>query len=67
MGIARKHVNCLNVISIYFPFQNFTLGVIEIALLDKSVTFDYDELLKLSVVPVLAFGDAGLGDVDAEC
>ena len=34
-------------------------------MLDEAVAFHYDELLKFGVVPVLTFGDARFGDVDA--
>ena len=47
-----------------FPLQDAALGVVEVALLDEAVAGDHNELLELGVVPVLALGDAGLGDVD---
>ena len=66
MGIAWKHVDGLDVVAVNFPFEDFAFGVIEVTLLNKSVAFDDDKLLKLGVVPVLTFGDARLGDVDAD-
>ena len=66
MGVAWEHVDGLDVVAVNFPFEDFAFGVVEIALLNKAVTFDDDELLKLGVVPVLTFGDAGLADVDAD-
>ena len=65
MGVAGEHVHGLDLVAIHFPFQNFSLRVVQVALLDESVAFDHDELLELGVVPVLALGDARLGDVDA--
>jgi len=55
----------LDVVAIDFPLQHFALRIVEIPLLDEPVTLDHNELLELGVVPVLALGDAGLGDVDA--
>ena len=66
MCVAREHVDGLNVVAVNFPFKDFTFGVIEVTLLNKSVAFDDDKLLKLGVVPVLALGDARLADVDAD-
>ena len=65
MGIAGEHVDGLDVIAINFPLQHAAFGVIEVTLLDEAVTLDHNELLKLGVVPVLALGYAGLGNVDA--
>ena len=66
MCIAWEHVDSLDVVAIYFPFEDFAFGVIEVSLLNEAVTFDDNELLKLGVVPVLTLGDARLGDVDAD-
>ena len=54
-----------NLISAHFPFQHSALRIVEVPLLDEPVALDHNELLELGVVPVLALGDAGLGDVDA--
>ncbi len=54
----------LDVVTIYLPLQHFAFGIVEVALLDEAVAFHHNELFKFGVVPVLAFGDAGLGDVD---
>ena len=51
-------------VAIYFPLQHFAFGVVKISLLDKTVAFYHNELLKLSVVPVLTLGNTGLGDID---
>ena len=66
MGVAWEHVDGLNVVAVNFPFEDFAFGVVEVALLNKAVAFDDNELLKLGVVPVLTLGDAGLADVDAD-
>ena len=66
MGVAGEHVDGLDVVAVNFPFEDFAFGVVEVALLDKAVTFDHNELLELGVVPVLTFCDAGLADVDAD-
>ena len=66
MGIAGEHVHGLDVVAGDFPFEDLSFRVIEVSLLDEAVAFDNDELLELGVVPVLALGDAGLGDVDGD-
>ena len=48
-----------------FPLQHFAFGIVEVALLNQSMAFHHNELLELGVVPVLALGDAGFGDIDA--
>ena len=65
VGVAGEHVDGLDVVAVDLPFEDLALGIIEAALLDEAVALDHDELLELGVVPVLALGDAGLGDVDA--
>ena len=66
MCVAWKHVDGLDVVAVNFPFEDFTFGVVEVALLNEAVAFDDNELLELGVVPVLTFGDVGLADVDAD-
>ena len=66
MRVAWEHVDGLDMVAIYFPFEDFAVGVIEISLLNESVAFDDNELLELGVMPVLTFCDAGLGDVYAD-
>ena len=66
MCVAWEHVDGLDMVAVNFPFEDFTFGVIEIALLNKAMTFDDYELLELGIVPVLTFGNAGLGDVYAD-
>ena len=66
MCVAREHVDGLNVVAVNFPFEDFAFGIVEVALLNETVTFDDNELLELGVVPVLTFGDAGFADVDAD-
>ena len=64
MRIAGEHVDGLDVIAIYLPLQHFAFRIVEVALLDEAVARHHNELLKLGVVPVLALGNAGLGDID---
>ena len=66
MRIAREHVDGLNFVAGDFPFHDLTLRVIQGTLLDFTMPFDDDELLPFGVMSVLALGDAGLGDVDAD-
>ena len=61
--IAWEHVDALNVVARDFKLDDF-VGA-EFALLNQSVATDHDEELPLGVVPMLAFGDARLGNVDA--
>ena len=61
--VAGKHVDALDVVARDFKLDDFIRA--ELALLNEAVTADHDEELPLGVVPVLAFGDAGLADVDA--
>lgn len=60
MRVAREHVNRLDIVAGDFPFLNLAFRVIEVTLLDEAVAFDHDELLELSIVPMLALGDAWL-------
>ena len=62
VGVAWKHVYCLDLITRNLEVEDFVRAYS--ALLDKSVTAYDDEELPLGIVPVLAFGDARLADVD---
>ncbi len=62
---AREHVDGGDVIAIDLPLQHFAFGIIQVPLLNQAMPLDHNELLELGIVPVLALGDAGLGDVDA--
>ena len=66
MCVAWEHVDGLDVVAVNFPFEDFAFGVVEVALLNEAVAFHDNELFKFSIVPVLTFGDARLGDVDAD-
>ena len=66
VSIAGQHVDGLDVVAIDFPFQHTAGGVVEVALLDQAVALYHYELLELGIMPVLAFGDAGFADVDAD-
>ena len=64
MGVTRKHVDGLDMVAGDLELDDF-VGA-QLALLDEAVAGDDDEELPLGVVPVLALGDAGLGDVDGD-
>lgn len=72
--IAGKHDYGLDPVSTDFVLSDFGLSVRAYLVgtgvfgphLDEAVAFDYDELFPFGVVPMLAFGDAGFGDIDAD-
>ena len=64
VGIAREHVNGLDSITGYLKLDHFVRP--DLPLLNQAVTGDDDKELPFAVVPVLALGDAGFGDIDAE-
>ena len=66
MGVAGKHDDALNLIARDLIVENLGIRVGFVSQLNKSVTRDYCEVLELAMVPVLALGDSGLGDVDAD-
>ncbi len=53
-----------DILSGNFEFYDFVR--VYAALLNEAVTGDDDEELPLAMVPVLAFSDAGLRDIDAD-
>ena len=61
---SRNHINRFDLISADLKFYGFPS--VYITLLDQSMAMNNDELLPLGVMPVLAFGNAGHGDVDAD-
>ena len=63
VGITREHVDALDIVTGDFELDDF-VGA-EFTLLDETVSRDHNEELPFGVVPVLAFGDARLRDVDA--
>ena len=60
---AWDHVNCFDLIPAYFEFNH--LSGVNITLLNQAVTVNDNKLLPFGVVPMLTFGDAGFGDIDA--
>ena len=64
VGIARKHDDALNLVTTYFVFKNLNIWVVLITKLNKPMTTYYNELLPLSVMPVLPLGNSGFADVD---
>ena len=71
VGVAGEHVDGLDVVAADFKFDGVVgaagggVGA-DLAFLDEAVAGDDDEEFPFGVVPVLAFGDAGFGDVDAD-
>ena len=64
MGVARQHVDGLHLLAGDLEFQHLVSP--HLPLLNEGVAGDHDEELPLAVVPVLALGDAGPGDIHAE-
>jgi len=62
VGVARKYLNCLNIVARDFVFPYFVGSFL--TKLDKSMTGDDYEGLPFRVVPVFALGDSWLADVD---
>ena len=65
VGVAGEHDDRLDVVTANLIVENLGIRVGFVSQLNKSVARDYREVLELAVVPVLALGDSGLGDVDA--
>lgn len=63
MGVTREHDDGLDFVTTHLVVEDFVGAFL--AELDEAVARDDDELFPLGVVPMLTFGDAGLGDVDA--
>ena len=61
MGIAGQHMYRLDMFAANLKVEHF-IGT-HLPLLDEPVAADHHEELPLGMVPMLAFGDAGLGDV----
>src|SRR5574344_1398040 len=62
VGIAREHVDTLDVVSIHFKLNYFISA--KFALLDKTMTGHHNEELPLGIMPMLPLCDAGLGNVN---
>ena len=63
VGVAWKHVYCFNLVTTNLEVEDFIRTYT--TLLNESMTAHNDEELPLCVVPMLAFCDAWLADVDA--
>lgn len=63
VGVTGEHDDTLDFVTTHLVVEDF-VGTF-LAKLDEAVARDDDELFPLGVVPMLALGDAGLGDVDA--
>ena len=64
MGPAWNHVDRFNFVAGDLEPDGF--AGIDVPLLNEAVALDDDELLPLAVVPVLALGDSGPGDIDGD-
>ena len=64
MGVSRKHVDSLNLISGNFKIQHIVAS--DSSLLDKSMSAYDDEEFPFCVVPMLSFGDSWLGYIYAD-
>ena len=64
MSVTWKHVDGFYLVTRDFEIKDFI--TIYLSLLNKGVAADYDEKFPLGMVPVLALGDAGLGDIHGE-
>ena len=63
MSVARQHDDGLDAVTADFIFNDLVTSLL--AHLDQAVAGNHDELLPFRVVPMLAFRDARLGNVDA--
>ncbi len=61
VGVAGQHVDGLNAVAGDLELQDLVAA--DPALLNEAVAGDDDEELPLGVVPMLALGDAGSGDI----
>ena len=64
VGVAGEHVDGLDVVAGDLELNDLVRA--QFALLDEAVSTYHNEELPLGVVPVLAFGDAGTGDIDGD-
>ena len=64
MGMAGQHVNALDIITGYLKLNDFIRS--QFAFLNQAMSGNDDEELPLGIMPMLAFGDAGFGDIDAD-
>ena len=62
--VAGKHVDGLDIVTGDLEFDYFICA--EFAFLDQCVSCNHDEKLPFGIVPVLALGNAGLGDIDGD-
>lgn len=63
VGPAGDHVDSLDFIAGNLKLHRFSS--IDVPLLNQAVASDHDKQFPLGVVPVLAFGNTGLRDIDA--
>lgn len=63
VGVAGEHDDTLDFVTTHLVVEDF-IGAF-LAELDEAVARDDDELFPLGVMPMLAFGDTRLRDIDA--
>ena len=61
MCIPRQHMDCLDFFTADLEVKHFVSA--QFSHLDETVARHNDKKLPLGMVPMLALGDAGLGDV----
>ena len=62
VGVAWKHVNSLDLVTRHLKVEDFIRAYP--SLLNQATAAHYDEELPFGIVPMLAFGDAWLADID---
>ena len=64
MGVSGQHVDGLDLLAGHLKLDHLIRA--NPTLLDKAMAGHHDKELPLGIVPVLALGDAGLGNVHGE-
>ena len=64
MGIAREHMDCLNVLT--GRLELYYLVIPNFSLLNQPMTRYYDEKFPLGVMPVLTLSNTRLCDIDGD-
>ena len=62
--VPGQHMHCLNLVTGNLPLQHLPLRIIQIPLLNQSVTFHHNKLLKLGIVPMLPLRNPRLRDIE---
>lgn len=64
VGIARQHVNGLDLLPGYLKFPDLVRA--DLPFLDQAMAGNHHKKLPLGIMPVLALSDPGLTDVDGK-